>query len=56
MTAIISLTPEGKGTRYIARVLHSDPKSREQHEAMGFHHGWSAALDQLVALASSFES
>jgi uncharacterized protein YndB with AHSA1/START domain len=52
MTAIIALesTPSG-GTKYTATVLHADTTSREKHEAMGFHHGWSAAFDQLVELA-----
>jgi uncharacterized protein YndB with AHSA1/START domain len=52
MTAIISIesTPSG-GTKYTATVLHADTTSREKHEAMGFHHGWGAAFDQLVALA-----
>ena len=52
MTAIITIegTPSG-GTKYTATVLHADTGSREKHEAMGFHHGWSAAFDQLVALA-----
>ena len=50
-TAYIILEPHGRGTRYTARVLHGDAPSRERHEAMGFHNGWSAALDQLVELA-----
>jgi hypothetical protein len=25
-----------------------------KHEAMGFHNGWGAALEQLVALAKSW--
>jgi uncharacterized protein YndB with AHSA1/START domain len=52
MTAIIAIesTPSG-GTKYSATVLHADTASREKHEAMGFHQGWSTAFDQLVALA-----
>jgi uncharacterized protein YndB with AHSA1/START domain len=49
-TAIIQLEDHEGGTRYRALVRHGDPGSREKHEAMGFHTGWSAALDQLVAL------
>ena len=52
-TAIIELEPHGAGTRYTATVLHADEAGRAQHEAMGFHHGWGAALDQLVALAAT---
>lgn len=51
MTAMILLEPEGAGTRYTAIAMHSDEAARKKHEDMGFHHGWSAALDQLVALA-----
>ncbi|MCL4210071.1 MAG: SRPBCC family protein [Phycisphaeraceae bacterium] len=51
MTAMILLEPEGAGTRYTAIAMHSDEAARKRHEDMGFHHGWSAALDQLVALA-----
>ncbi len=51
MTAIMAIapTPSG-GTTYTATVLHGDPDARRKHEAMGFHQGWSTALDQLVAL------
>jgi hypothetical protein len=41
--------PKGKGTLYRAIALHPDPKSRKRHADMGFHEGWGAALDQLVA-------
>ena len=51
-TAIISLKPEASGTRYTATVIHRDVKGRKQHEDMGFHEGWGAALDQLVAHAT----
>lgn len=50
-TVILSLEPEGRGTRYLATVLHSDKESRAAHESMGFQEGWSAALAQLIALA-----
>lgn len=52
MTAIVDIEPTASGgTKYTATVLHGDVASREKHEAMGFHHGWSAAFDQLVAMA-----
>jgi uncharacterized protein YndB with AHSA1/START domain len=51
LTAMILLEPHGAGTRYTAIAMHSDEASRQQHEEMGFHHGWGAALDQLVAMA-----
>jgi uncharacterized protein YndB with AHSA1/START domain len=49
MTAIITMKPEGAGTRYVATALHQDESDCEKHKAMGFHEGWGAALDQLVA-------
>jgi len=51
-TAIISLEPQGQRTRYTATVIHGNEDDRRKHEQMGFHSGWSAALDQLVALFS----
>jgi uncharacterized protein YndB with AHSA1/START domain len=51
MTAIVEMTPEGSGTRYRAVAKHVDDAGRKRHEEMGFHHGWSAALDQLVEIA-----
>lgn len=49
MTAVITLEPEGEGTKYRAHVMHSSAEKRKKHEDMGFEHGWGAALDQLVA-------
>jgi len=45
-----TLKSEGKGTRYTATAIHGDEAARNKHEEMGFHHGWGAALDQLVDL------
>lgn len=50
-TAIILLEPHGEGTKYTAIAIHRDAEGSAQHAAMGFHEGWGAALDQLVALA-----
>jgi uncharacterized protein YndB with AHSA1/START domain len=50
VTAIISLEPEGTGTRYSARVLHRNEAESRRHEDMGFHEGWGTTLDQLAAL------
>jgi uncharacterized protein YndB with AHSA1/START domain len=49
-TAIIQLEPHGAGTKYTATVIHRDAEGCAQHAALGFHQGWGAALDQLVAL------
>jgi len=51
ITAIVEMEATASGgCKYTATVLHSDPKSREVHQTMGFHQGWATALDQLVAL------
>ncbi len=50
-TAVIEMEPHDSGTRYRATVMHSNEAGKSKHEAMGFYHGWGAALDQLVALA-----
>lgn len=52
-TAVISMKPEGKGTRYSALAIHTDPETCKRHEDMGFHTGWGTVLDQLVALMKS---
>lgn len=49
-TAVITLEPHGSGTRYTALVIHADDASAAKHAEMGFHQGWGAAFDQLVAL------
>lgn len=48
-SAVISMEPHGTGTKYSALVIHSDAEGSAKHAAMGFHAGWGAALDQLVA-------
>ena len=48
-TAVLSLAPYNNGTKYTALVMHNNAASRKQHQDMGFHEGWGAALDQLVA-------
>ena len=52
-TAVISLERQGNGTKYTALVMHEDEASRRKHEELGFHEGWGAALDQLVAIAKT---
>jgi uncharacterized protein YndB with AHSA1/START domain len=51
ITAVISLEPSERGTRYSALAMHGDVDARKRHAEMGFSEGWGAALDQLVALA-----
>jgi uncharacterized protein YndB with AHSA1/START domain len=52
-TAVVDIAPAGDGTRYTATAIHADAAGRKAHEEMGFHEGWGAALDQLVALAKT---
>lgn len=49
-TAAISLEAHPQGTKYTAIVTHGDEESCKKHNDLGFHDGWGAALDQLVAL------
>ena len=48
---MITLEPHGSGTKYTALAIHADEEGSAKHAEMGFHRGWGAALDQLVALA-----
>ncbi len=54
MTAIISIEPNGDGTKYTAVALHRDEAARKQHEDMRVLKGWETALDQLVAHVKSW--
>jgi uncharacterized protein YndB with AHSA1/START domain len=47
-TGVLTLTPEGGGTRYRAVAMHGDPETKAEHEEMGFLEGWGTCLDQLV--------
>ncbi|MET0282754.1 MAG: SRPBCC family protein [Steroidobacteraceae bacterium] len=49
-TVVVSLLPEGKGTRYISQILHANAAARDEHVGQGFEAGWGAALDQLAEL------
>ena len=53
-TAVITLEEHGTGTKYTATLIHGDEASARTHEGMGFHHGWGAAFDQLVALVKTW--
>jgi len=52
-TAVITLEPRGKGTRYVATAIHRNEAECKKHSEMGFHDGWGTALDQLVAHAKT---
>lgn len=49
-TAVITIEAHGNGTKYTATAIHTDEASATVHRDMGFHEGWGAAFDQLVAL------
>jgi uncharacterized protein YndB with AHSA1/START domain len=48
---MIEPAPDG-GTHYTAIAMHADLAGAQRHAERGFHDGWGAALDQLVALMS----
>lgn len=50
-TAVITMEPEGTGTRYVARAMHRKPEVAKQHADMGFYDGWGTVITQLDALA-----
>lgn len=49
-TAVITFEPHGSGTKYTALAKHQDEAGRKKHADMGFHEGWGAVTDQLIAL------
>jgi len=49
-TAVVTLAPSGKGTKYSAMVIHGDEDAVRAHEAMGFEQGWGKALEQMVEM------
>jgi uncharacterized protein YndB with AHSA1/START domain len=50
---IVTMEPEGQGTRYRAMARHRIAAEAETHASMGFHQGWTIAADQLVEVARS---
>jgi uncharacterized protein YndB with AHSA1/START domain len=53
MTAVITMNDHADGTEYTAMALHRNIVDREQHEQLGFHHGWGTVTRQLAELAES---
>ena len=47
-TAVLTLEPAGKGTRYVAVAIHGNDDTRKKHEEMGFHQGWRTVVEQMV--------
>lgn len=52
-SAFIDIEDYEGGSKYTARVYHSDKEGKEKHEAMGFHGGWGTAFDQLVEMVKA---
>lgn len=56
MVAIVSFDDApGQKTKYVAIARHFSEEGKAQHEAMGFHEGWTKAAKQLEALARSLK-
>lgn len=54
-TAVVTLDDAPSGTRYVARVMHPDPATRDRHEQMGFFEGWNTCITQLDELAQTLD-
>jgi uncharacterized protein YndB with AHSA1/START domain len=52
ITAIISLTSEGDGTRYVTQVLIKNEEERQKLQEIDFETGWSIGIDQLEELVA----
>jgi uncharacterized protein YndB with AHSA1/START domain len=55
ITAEFTLQPDGRGTRYVARVMHRDEADRQKHVELGFHDGWGTVMEQAAGLAANLE-
>ena len=53
ITAIMSMAPEGTGTRYVFTALHRSAADLTTNKASGFYEGTGIALDQFVAHVQS---
>ena len=49
ITAIMTMQPEGTGTRYVFTALHRNATDLETNKTSGFYEGTTVAVDQLVA-------
>jgi uncharacterized protein YndB with AHSA1/START domain len=56
ITAEFTLYPEGRGTRYVANVMHRDESECQRHVELGFHDGWGTVVKQMAELAAGIES
>ncbi len=49
ITAIMTMKPEGTGTRYLFTALHRDEADFKANKESGFYEGTGIAIDQFVA-------
>ena len=49
ITAIVTMGPVGKGTRYVFTALHRNEADLETNKSSGFYEGTEIAIDQFVA-------
>ncbi|MCB1390331.1 MAG: SRPBCC domain-containing protein [Rhodobacteraceae bacterium] len=55
LTATITFTPEGAGTRYAAHVVHRNAEDSRRHAEMGFQEGWGTVIAQLAQHLQTFD-
>ncbi len=55
ITAIVTMKPEGTGTRYVFTALHRDEADLQKNMESGFYQGTEIAVDQLVAHVNSLK-
>lgn len=48
ITAIVTMEPEGSGTRYVFTALHRNEADLETNKTSGFYQGTEIAINQLV--------
>jgi uncharacterized protein YndB with AHSA1/START domain len=53
ITAIVTMKPEGTGTRYVFTALHRNEADLEANKTSGWLEGTNIAVDQLVELVQS---
>jgi uncharacterized protein YndB with AHSA1/START domain len=55
ITAIVTMQPEGDGTRYVFTALHRNEADFETNRTSGWQQGTAIAVDQLVELVQSMK-
>lgn len=56
ITAVMSMRPEGTGTRYAFTALHRDEDDLAKNKASGFYEGTRIAIDQFVAHVAAMKA